>query len=460
MATKSEIKKSTLAQFVERGGYNIVTQEAETGRLKGVSRAVEITGLSDETIRSILKANPLPPLKTLPKYVDDFYASEGYKLIEEKYGHRRYFKTILRPTAIEAFNILESKDPISWDKSDFEKLWKHPGLQDSQTEWIRSDRACQLRNVMRATGKANLLEEFKTKKRKAGGKRHWYLEDVGIIAIIGEIYEVDTLLMLYEGIDTGARFSGLVTTRPDKINYKESILQIWEPKVKEWVDKDIPKCLLELITRYIDDFDIKGEEKLYRSSYASYLNRLKTAGKKANVKHTVSTHILKHTFVTQALDRGVSLEVAALQCGTNPQTLQDYYLGVNRERRRHELIGEEYKTISFPEWIANLSPHFMKRYEEIKNNCRMTEKGIELKQQVKVRKAKLVRTPKPRKTNWEAIGKMITNFEALSNEKQATARQRFTIPYWKRALELHKQGLGDEEVVQLAKAKEIVSKEA
>ena len=451
MSTKSEIKKSTLTQFVERGGYNIVTQESETGRLRGVSRAAEITGLSDETIRSILKANPLPPLKTLPKYVDDCLQSEGYKLLLEKYGHRRFFNSKLKPTTIEAFNILENKDPISWDKDDFDKLWKHPQLQDQQTEWIGFSKACQLRNVMRAIGKADLLEDFQTKKRKAGTKRHWYLVEEDIIPIINKIYEVDTLLMLYEGIDTGARFSGLVTTQPDKINHKESILQIWEPKVKEWVDKDIPKCLLDLIEQYINDFDIKEKERFYRKSYSVYLRRLKSAGKRAGVKHNVTTHILKHTFVTQALNRGVSLEVAALQCGTNPQTLQDYYLGVNRERRRHELIGEEYKTIPFPEWIANLHPYFVKRYEEIKDNCIMGEKGIELKERSIVRKAKVTRVPKPRKTPWTAIERNVAKFEALPEDKKAIARQRFTIPYWKRALELHRQGLNDVEVIQLAK---------
>lgn len=109
MVEKSEFKKSTLAQFVELGGYNIVKQDPETRRWKGIKRASEITKLSDETIRGILKVHSLPPLKTLPKYVDDFYASEGYKLLQEKFGHRRFFKSILKPTAIEALISLKVK---------------------------------------------------------------------------------------------------------------------------------------------------------------------------------------------------------------------------------------------------------------------------------------------------------------------------------------------------------------
>lgn len=306
---------------------------------------------------------------------------------------------------------------------------------------------------MRAIGKANLLEDFKTKKPKAGSKKHWYLTDEDIIAIINQINEVDILLMLYEGITTGARFSGLVTTCPDKINYAESILQIWEPKVKEWVDKDVPKCLLDLVKQYITDFDIRGVEELYRRSYPVYKGRLESAGEKAGVKHIVSTHILKHTFVTQACNRGVSLEVASLQCGTEPKTLHDYYFGVNRERRRHELLGEEYKTIPFYEWINMLHPYFAKRYEEIKGNCIMTSKGIELRQQEKIRTVKPIRVHKPRKINWEAVEKMIARFEALPKEKQSIARQRFTIPFWKEALELHMKGINNSEIIQIAKTK-------
>lgn len=297
---------------------------------------------------------------------------------------------------------------------------------------------------MKGIGRADLPDKFTTKKRKPGGKRHWYLSDEDIIATVPQIQEVDVLLMFEEGIATGARWSGLVTTRPDKINYQESILQIYEPKTKQWVDKYVPRFLLDLIVRYIGHFQIPDTEKLYKRSYAVYCKRLEKAGKAAGVKLTVSTHIMKHTFVTQACNRDVSLEVVSQQCGTEPKTLQDYYFGVKTEKMRHELLGEKYEAEPFPVWLEKLHPHFVKRFEEIKDRCIMTSGGM--------KKTKKKRTSgKARAIRWKAVEKMVANFDALIPEQQAQAKNRHVIPYWKRAIENHTKGMPDQEAIALAK---------
>ncbi len=443
--SQSDIKKTTLDQFVRLGGYQIVKQDKESGRWKGISKAAQVTQLSDETIRSILKQCPEPPSKTLPIYVQDFYESEGYRVLQEKYSHKEFFKLVLIPTAVQAFKILDKKDPISWTEEDFEKLWRHPDLQDSMTEHIEFTKSINLRRLMKGIERADLLEKFTTKKRRAGSRRHWYLSDEDVIAIVQQIEEVDVLLMFEEGISTGARWSGLTTTRPDKINYGESILQIYEPKTKQWVDKYVPRFLLDLIVRYIGHLQILDAERLYKRSYAVYCKRLEKAGKTAGVKHTVSTHIMKHTFVTQACNRDVSLEVVSQQCGTEPKTLQDYYFGVKTEKLRHELLGEKYEPEPFPVWLEKLHPHFVKRFEEIKDQCIMTPGGV------KRSKKKRRTSGKARVIRWNAIEKMVTNFDALVPEQQAQAKNRYVIPYWKRALENHRQGKPDQEAIALAK---------
>jgi hypothetical protein len=58
--------------------------------------------------------------------------------------------------------------------------------------------------------------------------------------------------------------------------------------------------------------------------------------------------------------------------------------------------------------------------------------------------------------NWIAIERNVAKFDALPEDKKAIARQRFTIPYWKRALELHRQGKSDDEAIELAKTKEVM----
>jgi len=443
--TQSSIKRTTIDQFVRLGGYQIAKQDKESGRWKGISKAAQVTQLSDETIRTILKQYPEPPSKTLPIYVRDFYESEGYRILQEKYGYKDYFKLVLIPTTIQGFKILDKKDPISWTEEDFEKLWNYPDLQDSMTKHIEFTKSVNLRRVVKAIGRADLLEKFTTKKRPPGTKRHWYLSDEDIIAVVVHIEEVDVLLSFYEGIATGARWSGLSTTRPDKINYEESILQIYEPKTKQWVDKYVPRFLLDLIVRYIGHFGIPDTERLYKRSYPVYCKRLEKAGKAGGVKPTVSTHIMKHTFVTQACNRGVSLEVVSQQCGTNPKTLQDYYFGVNTKKMRHELLGENYKFKPFHVWLKKLHPYFARRFEEIKDRCIMTAGGV--------RKAGKKRrtSAKARQIRWNAIGKMVASFEALPLEQQVQAKHRYVIPYWKRALENHRQGMPDNRAIALAK---------
>jgi len=442
--TQSDIKKTTLDQFLRLGGYQIVKQDVETKRWEGISKAAQVTQLSDETIRTILKQYPKPPSKTLPIYVRDFYESEGCRILQEKYGHKDYCKQVLIPTTIQGFKILNKKDPISWTKEDFEILWKHPDLQDSKTEHIEFTKSVNLRRVMKAIGRADLLETFTTKKRTPGSKRHWYLTDEDIIAVVAHIEEVDVLLLFYEGIATGARWSGLTTTRPDKINYEESILQIYEPKTKQWVDKYVPRFLLDLIVRYIGHFNIPDTERLFKRSYPVYCKRLEKAGRAGGVKHIVSTHIMKHTLVTQACKRGVSLEVVSQQCGTNPKTLQDYYFGVETEKMRHELLGEKYEIEPFPIWLKKLDPYFARRFEEIKDRCIMTPGGLR-----KARKKRRT-SPKARQIRWNAIEKMVAKFDALTPGQQDQAKYRHVIPFWRRALENHRQGRLDREAVILA----------
>jgi hypothetical protein len=443
--SQSEIKKTTLDQFVRLGGYQIVKQDKESGRWKGISKAAQVTQLSDETIRTILKQYPEPPLKTLPIYVQDFYKSEGYRILRERYGHKDYLKLGIIPNGVLAFKILDKKDPISWTEEDFQKLWRHPNLQDHKTEWIDFNRSVNLRRIMQAIGRGDLLERFTTKMRKAGSKRHWYLSDEDIIVIVQHIDEADVLISFEEGIATGARWSGLTTTRPDKINYQESILQIYEPKTKQWVDKYVPRFLLDLIVRYIGHFNIPDTERLYKRSYAVYCKRLERAGKAAGVKRTVSTHIMKHTFVTQACNRDVSLEVVSQQCGTDPKTLQDYYFGVETEKMRHELLGEKYEPEPFPVWLEKLHPYFVKRFEEIKDRCIMTAGGV------RRRKKKQRVKGKAREIRWNAIEKMVAKFDTLPHEQQSQVRNRYVIPFWKRALENHRQGKSDREAIVLAK---------
>jgi len=72
------MKKTTLEQFVKLGGYEIVKKK-RNGKWKNISKASKRTGLARPTIYELLEKYPDPPSKTVPKYVEEFENSEGYR---------------------------------------------------------------------------------------------------------------------------------------------------------------------------------------------------------------------------------------------------------------------------------------------------------------------------------------------------------------------------------------------
>jgi hypothetical protein len=303
---------------------------------------------------------------------------------------------------------------------------------------------------MKAIKRHDLLDKFPTKKRPKGAKRAWYLEDNEVLAVVKGIQEPDTLLLFYLGITSGGRVSSLIKVRPEQILYEQKVINMYEPKRKEYVPRFFQPETLNLLRQYIIDFGFKGNEKIFRWSEATYNDRLKKAGERVGLTKKVTTHIMKHTFVSQASKRGVSLDTVSEQTGTEPQTLKDYYMAINIKKMRAELLGEKYEVEPFGAWVKSLHPYFEKRYRELRDKAVLVN-GIRL-----IEKPKAKKKPKPkkaRKINWDAIKKMIQTYEALPEEKKKLVPQRHVIPFWKKALKYHKQGYSDAEAIKRAKYK-------
>jgi hypothetical protein len=156
---------------------------------------------------------------------------------------------------------------------------------------------------------------------------------------------------------------------------------------------------------------------------------LQRAGRNAGLTDTISTHIIKHSFVSQASFHGVSLDIISKQTGTEESTLKKFYRAEDVRRVRHELRGEEYGIISFPEWIEKtLHPHFVARYKEIKDKYARTD-GLRLKP-IAEPKAEAPRERKKRAFSWEAIKAIVES--APTTEKGKRLRE-----YWKTIWEAH-----------------------
>ena len=143
---------------------------------------------------------------------------------------------------------------------------------------------------------------------------------------------------------------------------------MYEPKRQEFKSRLVIKPVMDLIHRYIDDYQIQPKEPLFLHEYDFYLRSMKEAGKRVGIHKTISTHILKHTFVTQAHRHGVSAENIVEQTGTDWETLKKHYRARDEKKMRHELLGESMDIIPFPKWLEGLIPFFNSAYERIKKS--------------------------------------------------------------------------------------------
>lgn len=361
------VKKSTLERFIKLGGYDVVKQKDGTWR--GIAEAARTTGIGQMTIRRLLEKYPTEPHKGEAKYVQEFQEAEGYKRFKAKYGLKKSFRDAVLHVR-NAWLILNKKDPISWNESDYDTIWNHEKFfkktfQGKRFEGVPEHPAAALHNLMRVTGKADLLKLFQGKKYPKGGKKEWYLEEEEIIRLTSKFEYNDTLVMSLLGFVKGGRWSSLVLATPEKVNSKDLSMLDYEPKRSEWVSRIVQERVMRLLMRYIRDYQIEPKERLFTESYTTYLRRMKAAGVKAGIKKTVSTHIMKHTFVSQASKHGVSLDTVVAQTGTDPATLQLHYKARNEPKLKHELLGTKWEFVPFPEWIDGLMPYFEENYQRI-----------------------------------------------------------------------------------------------
>jgi hypothetical protein len=428
----SEISKKSLEQFVKLGGYDIVKYDRASQRWKGVSKAARVTKLHRDTVTRILKEHPTKPItKILPKYYEQFEESTGYKRLEVELGHKSWFKNMKR-VVLEAFHFLGNKDPIYWTLEDIQKVRRDClKLRDPTTNDIHPNYATELRRAIRALNKYELLPAFeRVPKLPVGKKLEWFLEEPDLIKLTHMTRRPDILLYLYTGITTGARHSGIVTLTPERIRAARGEMLIYETKRKEYVPKVLPQCVIDLLNQYIIDFQFKGDQRIFPYGYTFYNRALKVAGKDAGLTDETTTHILKHTFVSQASFHGVSLDIISKQTGTDENTLKKYYRAEDVRRARHELRGEEYGGISFSEWVEKaLHPHFVARYKEIKDKYVRVNAVLRSKAVAK-RKLKQAKKKTKRMFSWKAI-------KAIVESKPTTARGKRLREYWKAIWEAH-----------------------
>lgn len=399
----------------------------------------ETFGKSRKTMYNWIEAEPrrivreTKKRKVIPKYVEEFEDSETVKDFKSKKVGKTRNKEFVA-TGLIAWKILGKIDPLDWTEENYELLWNHPDFRDEMTGKIAFHSAIGIRAWMNHCKMYDLLKIFDTRglKRPKGAKKtHWLKTEAELNAVINAIEYPDTLIMFFVGIQCGSRFSSIKRTKPEHISYATNQINMFEPKVKLYVERDFIPETLETLKKYVYDFDFKGNQLIFSRSLESINNDLKQAGLKAGITFTLTTHVaMKHTFVSLASNRGVSLEVVCQQAGTDAATIRAFYAGLDRRKIRGELCGEEYQEPTFHEVIRSINKTVKTRYEAIKHKLVAID-GI-----AKDGRRKAPKPKKPRATNWNAIAAMIKSEKTPEHLKK----------HWKPRLALHRKGLSDAEI--------------
>lgn len=363
---------------------------------KNKAVASKTLGISRPTIDKIILIYPdgLPkkPKKMKPKYFDEFEKTKIWKKIKDFYWDHRLKGLTKRGDAVktvarEMFRITKGKGFEYFDEDDLAIFWgtpdtpPHPDFVDPQTGKLAFAKASSIRMCMKLMKRGHLVDDprFSTKglKREAGRKKGWYLEMDHIIKVIGVIKEVDTLILFLLGILFGGRFNALQRIKVKDIDKEAEIIDVYESKVRRTVEKYLPSSkVLELLTTYIDDFNIK--DKLFRWSLHIYNYRLKVASKDAELPFLMSSHILKHTAITQMSLHGVDVDVIEDYVGTEARTIRAFYRGGGDKKIKAQIRGEAFEYESWANFINRLMPYFFERYNYIKPMS-ISVDGIRLK---------------------------------------------------------------------------------
>jgi integrase len=164
----------------------------------------------------------------------------------------------------------------------------------------------------------------------------------------------------------GGRGNALRNIKVDDIHRDAQTVLVRETKIGKTVEKDLFAFVMELIWQYVIDYDIKTA--LFYWNLDAYNDRLIQASKDAGLPESkrITSHMLKHTCVTQMSLHGVDIDVISDYVETDPATLMAFYRGGGREKVRAQILNLPRTEEKWIEFVRKLHPYFVERYNYIK----------------------------------------------------------------------------------------------
>ncbi|OYT40900.1 MAG: integrase [Desulfurococcales archaeon ex4484_58] len=144
-------------------------------------------------------------------------------------------------------------------------------------------------------------------------------------------------------LDTGLRSREILELRVEDIDFNNKTIHVKGSKYGRERIVVITKETLDLIKAWIKLNDLKPRDKLIPLTYSGLYKRLKTLAKRAGIDVSkIRPHILRHTFATEALRRGLNIySLQRLLGHSDIRTTQIYlHLTIEDIRREYEKIME------------------------------------------------------------------------------------------------------------------------
>ena len=141
------------------------------------------------------------------------------------------------------------------------------------------------------------------------------------------------------------RVSELLKLKVKDINLNERVAKLWDTKTESFQVVVIPEWIVEDIIQYINDNDLKNDDKLFPFNNRTYVWMLvKEYSRKSEINKDISTHTFRRTRALHLLNDGVPLEKVSKYLRHKNISTTIEYLKITVEDLKAELqkIGDYY----------------------------------------------------------------------------------------------------------------------
>lgn len=247
----------------------------------------------------------------------------------------RYFRSILK-FFISFLGGKHVSEANTYDLDAFlaylrKKGWKPDSLYTA---------AVAVKRFLEYLGLYTNITGFELPKRQKKLPR--YLEEDEVELLISSAETLRDKLIITLLYTTGLRVSELVTLKKSDVDLQDCTVRVLGKGGKERYVY-FPRKIRETLKKYMDS--VKGEW-LFPSRggghihYTTVERMIRKAAKKAGIKKRVTPHVLRHTFATRSLEKGMDIrEIQELLGHSNLNTTQVYaHVSRRRLKRDYERI--------------------------------------------------------------------------------------------------------------------------